>query len=400
MIDNDKNNNLDIEETIKKDEKEIVNNNKEEKDSKINHETINEKKEKKKLKPRIKIFPLLELRNKSKKQIRNFVKENKENLNSTNSKKNFTLQIKDNNYNTFRNKKSLKLNLDSDEPLNMDNNDSSKMTPNSNMNTIYSYSKKSTNNYKNKLANTNGNTESLSEVFNNLLNIKSKIKEVKYKRNRTTKKLIFDRITQSNKDNNINGNSTSAKKIFLYSSQKINIKLSASNSKYNYTFDHHNKSNNNNRTAFKEHFKSSIFNTNSITPRNLNNTHFKFFRMSHNKTQNLKPRVELGKIKRSNNSVKRINDHMKYIARIRQNEMIALANQYKKALEDNEKEKNYHYKNMVFPKEMIERLVQIKEELTINKFRNEYFKRLDLYDSNIFNRFIKSDKTFGGKTEK
>ena len=82
---------------------------------------------------------------------------------------------------------------------------------------------------------------------------------------------------------------------------------------------------------------------------------------------------------------------MKYIARIRQNEMVALAHQFKKALKENEKEKNYHYKNMVFPNEMIERLVQIKEELTVNKFRNEYFKRLDRYDTNVMNKFIKKN---------
>jgi hypothetical protein len=272
----------------------------------------------------------------------------------------------------------------------MDNNDSSKMTPNSNMNTIYSYSKKTTNNYKNKLANTNGNTESLIEVFDKLLDIKSKIKEVKYKRNRTTKKLMYNYITDNIKDSNLNGNSSSAKKIYSFSSQKINFKLSASNSKYNYNTFEHNKTYN--KTELKNQFKSSIFNSHSITPRNLNNTQFRYFRLSHNKTQNLNPKMELETIKRSNNSFKRINDHMKYIARIRQNEMVALANQYKKALKENEKEKNYHYKNMVFPKEMIERLVQIKEELTINKFRNEYFKRLDRYDTNVMNKFIKNNK--------
>ena len=382
MIDNDKSNNSVVEEPENKEPKEFVNNsNEEEKDTKINYQTIIEKKEKKKLKPRIKIFPLLQMRNKSKNQIKNYVKENKENLNSINSKKNITIQIKQNNYNTFRNKKSLKLNLDSDELSNMDNNDSSKMTPNSNMNTIYSYSKKSTNNYKNKLANTNGNTESLTEVFDKLLDIKSKIKDVKYKRNRTTKKLIYNNcFTHSNKANNINGNSSSEKKISSYSSKKINFKLSASDSKYNNTFTH-------NKTDFKNKFKSTIFNTHNITPRNLNNTHFQYFRLSHNKTQNLRPKLDL-----NNNSFKRINDHMKYIARIRQNEMVALAHQYKKALEENEKEKNYHYKNMVFPREMIERLVQIKEELTVNKFRNEYFKRLDRYDTNLMNKFIKNDK--------
>jgi hypothetical protein len=390
MIENDKNNNSNVEETENKETKEIVNINNKEKDNKVDYKTINAKKEKKKLKPRIRIFPLLQARNKSKNKIKNFVKENKENVNSINSKKNLTIQIKENNYNTFRSKKSLKLSLDSDEPPNLDYNDSSKMTPNSNMNTIYSYSKKTTNNYKNKLANTNGNTESLSEVFNKLLDIKSKIKEVKYKRNRTTKRLMYNYITDNIKDSNLNGNSSSAKKIYSYSSQKINFKLSGSNSKYNnYTFEH-NKTYN--KTEFKNQFKSSIFNSHNIIPRNLNNTQFRYFRLSHNKTQNLNPKMELQKIKRSNNSFKRINDHMKYIARIRQNEMMALANQYKKALEDNEKEKNYHYKNMVFPREMIERLVQIREELTVNKFRNEYFKRLDLYDTNIINRFIKNYK--------
>ena len=72
--------------------------------------------------------------------------------------------------------------------------------------------------------------------------------------------------------------------------------------------------------------------------------------------------------------------------------MISLAQQYKKALKENEKEKKFHYQHMVFPKEMIEKIIQIKDDLTNNKFRNEYFKRLDRYDTHLMSKFVNKKK--------
>ena len=60
--------------------------------------------------------------------------------------------------------------------------------------------------------------------------------------------------------------------------------------------------------------------------------------------QSLKPNINIVNFKKSSNSYRRFNEHIKYILNIRENEMNFLANQFKKALEENEKEKDLHYK--------------------------------------------------------
>ena len=57
---------------------------------------------------------------------------------------------------------------------------------------------------------------------------------------------------------------------------------------------------------------------------------------------------------------KKFNEHIKYIEHIRQSEIVSLAKQYKRALYQNEKEKDFHYKNCVFPLYIIERIIKIK----------------------------------------
>jgi hypothetical protein len=96
--------------------------------------------------------------------------------------------------------------------------------------------------------------------------------------------------------------------------------------------------------------------------------------------------------RKSASSFKRFNEHIKYILHIRQSEMSALFNQFQKALEENEKEKDFHYKNRVFPLEIIKKLIKIKDDLTISKYRNEYFKRLDRYDIHPLKIFLDNEK--------
>ena len=350
------------------------------------------KKSKKKLKPRIKIFPLIQLSDRSKKKTNYFVKEYNKKDNLKSSRISLNAQIKE-----FNHRRSLKLNLNTEEHLNLENNDSSysenfksntntynnnKMTS-SNINTIYSYSKKSMNklSIKNKINKNNANSEaSLNEVFNKLLDIKHKIKEIKAKKEKVKKKLLYD----SNSPN-YNYNNSIGKKSPLSFSKKINYKLgNACTDNKKKFIDSYSRRNN----ISPYNIKSSIFNSNIFTPKQTNKASFRNFRLSENKTENFRQ----NEIYRKTNSLKRINDHIKYIEHIRNISMLSLAQQYKKALEENEKEKNYHYQHMVFPKEMIEKIIQIKDDLTNNKFRNEYFKRLDRYDTHLISKFVKKKK--------
>ena len=347
------------------------------------------KKSKKKLKPRIKIFPLIQLSDRSKKKINYFVKEYNKKDNLKSQKISLNTQIKE-----FNKRRSLKLNLNTEEHLNLENNDSScsenfksntntynnnKMTS-SNINTIYSYSKKSMNKLtiKNKIKKNNTNSETLNGVFNKLLDIKHKIREIKAKKEKVKKKFLYD----SNSPNYNHSNSINKKSPISFS-RKINYKLGNVDTDIKKKYINSFTKRNNNISPYN--IKSSIFNASIFTPKHANKVAFRNFQLSENKTDNFRQ----DDIYRKTNSLKRINDHIKYIKHIRNIAMISLARQYKKALEENEKEKNYHYQHMIFPNEMIEKIIKIKEDLTNNKFRNEYFKRLDRYDTHLMSKFVK-----------
>ena len=44
-----------------------------------------------------------------------------------------------------------------------------------------------------------------------------------------------------------------------------------------------------------------------------------------------------------------MNNHIKYIEKIKDNELLDLINRYKKSLSKNKKEENFHFRSLVFP---------------------------------------------------
>ena len=75
-----------------------------------------------------------------------------------------------------------------------------------------------------------------------------------------------------------------------------------------------------------------------------------------------------------------------YFENIRDNEIIDLIKRYKISLIKNKKEEIAHFKSLVFPFELINYLIKMKKELTIDKYRNEYLNKLERYKSeNILN---------------
>ena len=87
-------------------------------------------------------------------------------------------------------------------------------------------------------------------------------------------------------------------------------------------------------------------------------------------------------------------DHINYIKRIRQNELLYLISRYKKSLYKNKLEEMSHIQRFVFPKELITYLIKMKNELIVDKFRVEYFKKLDRYSlNNILPKKTSKNKT-------
>ena len=75
-------------------------------------------------------------------------------------------------------------------------------------------------------------------------------------------------------------------------------------------------------------------------------------------------------------------DHINYIRRIRENELLDLINRYKKSMQKNQLEEISHFQRYVFPQELINYLIKMKKELIIDKFRAEYLNKLERYNLN------------------
>ena len=316
----------------------------------------------------IEILPLIKLKNGKKYISKKTVKEESNKQSSRSSRKN--TEIKVNNNNTSKNKNEIRFNNDlNKDNLVLDNNDSfyfenqnkyNNIIDNNiiiNSGTINSYCNKSISKYKNKRKNTNYNSEELNDVFKQLIDIKHKIKNIN-----TQKKYKISQF-------NINLSNISKK--------KQNFKL---NNQYNQNISNCYTRNHNN-ISYNKTF--STFTSNIKTPKDI-----KVLK----RTKSLKPNINIVNFKKSANSYRRFNEHIKYILHIRDNEINSLANQFQKALEENEKEKAFHYKNRIFPLEMIERLIKIKGDLTLNKYRNEYLKTLDRYDIHPLRKFLDNEK--------
>ena len=315
-------------------------------------------------KSKTQIFPLITLNNnESKKIAKKSVREGPNMKQSKSSEKNLILKLKENDELKIKKEGKMDINLKTEIPLILDkNNDNDSSILENNINNDYnnknnsnngisSYFSKSIYECKNKKKK-EYNTESLNDIFKELVNIKHKIKDIKYqKRNKITQfKTNFNKTYNFPKNNN---------------------------------FIKNNKNDSSIRNRYNKSYNKNFTTTNSTTKK------IKDFKKA--KTL-LKPNINLINFRKSANSYRRFNDHIKYILHIRNSEMSSLANNYIKALEDNEKEKDYHYKNRIFPLEIIEKLNKIKDNLILNKFRNEYFKRIDRYDIHPLNIFLDNEK--------
>ena len=139
------------------------------------------------------------------------------------------------------------------------------------------------------------------------------------------------------------------------------------------SFDELNLFKNNNIINDKKKLKPNFF--------SLDNISF----ISNNKTIEKKYYSEN---KNNLNSNKIIQNHMKYIEKIKDNELMDLIKRYKKSLNKNKIEELFHYRSLVFPAPLINYLIKLKKELIIDKYRNEYIKKIERYNTNnIFNEF-------------
>jgi hypothetical protein len=77
-----------------------------------------------------------------------------------------------------------------------------------------------------------------------------------------------------------------------------------------------------------------------------------------------------------------VTKHMKYIDKIRDIEFINLFQRFQKSLLKNKIEEINHKRSLVFPKKFVDKIIKMKNELTIDKYRNEYLNKIETYKYN------------------
>ena len=325
------------------------------------------------------LFPIIHKKERNKNYYWKNVKEDTHTESSICSKKNDTLELKTKNI--FKNKKNMTLNnIITKKPLTIENDSYTENYNNNNLinikngiytnevyntTTIHSYFSKSMYACKNKKRKKKPQ-ESLDDVFKQLLDIKYKIRDINNKKR--SKILKFNSNLSAEKNNSP-------------FSTKINFKLCPNNIICN-------TCNNNSNNNISYNFKTTIFNSKPKSTRN---------KQQLRKAKSVKPNIDIINFRKCATSYRRFNEHIKYILHIRENEIHSLANQFQKALDENEKEKEIHYKNRVFPLEIIQKIIKNKEELILNKYRNEYLKRIDRYDVHLLSKFMDNEKKHAKK---
>ena len=102
-------------------------------------------------------------------------------------------------------------------------------------------------------------------------------------------------------------------------------------------------------------------------------------------------------LRKKSEVIRTMDNHIKYINKIRDKEMILLINRYKKEMRENKRIGINHYYNSVYPVAMIQYLIKTKDDLTIDKYRNEYLNKIDRYKTTVISKLIKNNNNTENK---
>jgi hypothetical protein len=233
----------------------------------------------------------------------------------------------------------------------------------------------------NENAETKNNTIEIRDILNRLIKIKQKINEIniikkkkvksnfekfeklrqaeyshtfknfKIKCRNNNKPKIFEDLTEINKNERKNYKTESNFKMSKTKKILLNSTGSNQNKKYRIKFSLDNKLSNFNVSENNSNYKKEI--TNSADKKR------KYF-----------------------NYKNIITEHANYIDKIRDSEFFYLFDKFKRSMKKNKIEEINHKKSLVFPPELVNYIITMKNQLIIDKYKNEYLKKLDTYKYN------------------
>ena len=239
--------------------------------------------------------------------------------------------------------------------------------------------------YDENIDTTKNNTLEIRNILNKLIKLKQKINEINFIKRKKEKNNFakFDKLTH---------NYSKSHKKFSNNSQNIKYR---NNKKINYeiTNDDNKKEIKNYKTItnFKNQIKKNdLFKTSSSNQKNKNYIKLSLdnkvsnFNISEKKSYYIKKenKNSMIKKKKSYNYNNIITEHTNYIDKIRDSEFISLFNKFKKSMKKNKKEEIKHKTSLVFPADIVNCIIKMKNQLIIDKYKNEYLKKMDTYKYN------------------
>ena len=232
------------------------------------------------------------------------------------------------------------------------------------------------------IKNNNVNSNAMNDLLNKLIKLKKKIKGISFKKREKVNKIKLYKHKENNSNSNLNLKDFVPKLI-------LDKKINNSNNKKERTEEKINK----NQIGLKIHDKNELEKKPKLELKlsfdenisdNSNNNRIRAFSVR-KKTNYLSKSIseKNDKYKFYNNySQNIVTEHIKYIDKIRDSEFINLFKRFKKSLLKNKIEEINHIRSLVFPKKFVDKIIKMKYELTMDKYRNEYLNKIETYKYN------------------
>ena len=219
--------------------------------------------------------------------------------------------------------------------------------------------------------NNKNNVVEINDLLKNLIKIKHKINEINIKKNKiNSMKFSMAKQINSKTKKSLNKNNYTQRLLIDNKNNKTEIHTNLSEKKMT--------SNKFNRFGGKQNLDLKFFSVSKDNKKNYKKT---TRTISFKKEKSTSTDMTF-RFHNNNNSQNILNEHIKYIDKIRNSELIYLFERFQKALKRSKQEEIIHVKSLVFPAEIINHIIRMKKELIYDKFRNEYLKKIDTYRYN------------------
>ena len=232
------------------------------------------------------------------------------------------------------------------------------------------------------IKNNNINSNAMNDLLNKLIKMKKKICEISVKKKEKVNKIKLFKHKENNSNSNKNLNVFIPKLIVDNKNNNSINKKEKSKDKSNKK-EKSLKTNDKNKFNKKKQLELKLSFDENINNNSKNNKikAFSVRKQSNSNSKSISDKYD--KLKFYNNySQNIVKEHIKYIDKIRDSEFINLFQRFQKSLLKNKIEEINHLRSLVFPKKLVDKIIKMKNELTIDKYRNEYLNKIETYKYN------------------